>query len=440
MESPTKADANNDQRIRAFFSAVTFAIGFGLLVLRQVTLSGIESARNWEPKPCVIEQAEFVRDDDTGERILNMLFSYEYEGQRYTSDRIDMLPGRMGDDRDWEAALKDRHPVGSESICYVDPADPGHAVLDREHGGSGAGNLLLLAFPFLAIGAALGYSCWHDWTKPQAVGELSEVALSPPPRRVSLVTAMAFLLSLPSSIQVAWAFLVGFTFWFSMMDGPEWIADMSAGEGQVVEAVIVSVSPMDQYTFGEQVYECQMRYQVGNRTYSIASYELGQQHTVDDSVEVVHYPARPDASHLKGVRRRSTPSWVVWIPLGVMLVLAFGIVAHYWFNLCSIQLLRIGQLAAATRDSQRVVPSFEVNGVSYFIDQRSPSGTKNQARWCFTILVVRRAHWPQLYAVVGDQRTRDMVCRHQGRHRALPVSGCGDLAVRLGSRRLSKTT
>ncbi len=287
--------------------------------------------------------------------------------------------------------MKDRHPVGSESICYVDPANPGHAVLDREHGGSGAGNLVLLAFPFLAIGAALGYSCWHDWTKAQAVGELSEVALSPPPRRVSPVTAMAFLLSLPSSIQVAWAFLVGFTFWFSMMDGPEWIADMSAGEGQVVEAVIVSVSPMDQYTFGEQVYECQMRYQVGNRTYSIASYELGQQHTVDDSVEDVHYPARPDASHLKGVRRRSTPSWVVWIPLGVMLVLAFGIVAHYWFNLrqCSCYVSvnwllpheTVNTMFRASRSMVSITSSINVRQVE----------PRTRTRWCFTILVVRRA-------------------------------------------------
>lgn len=375
------AVATNDLEIRLFFAVLTLAIGCFLLVIRHYTLTSVESAEGWTETLCVIERSEFVFDDEIGERDLRFEFSYWWRDQRYTSDRLDLVPGEVGDEAQRKADLQRRFPKGSETTCFVDPADPRRAVLDRGRGSAAAGNLLLIAFPWLTIGMAFGYSCLHTWIGRRAPPPDTDAAkIAPPPRRVPLVTVLAFLLGTSAQSQLAWAFMVGFTYWFSVMDGPEAIADFAGGRGEVVVGRLERLTPADQWVFGKQVFEYGVRYEYDGQEQTTVSYAVGAQFELGDTVNVVHYPWRPDASHLEGFRRRPTPRAVLLIPLGVMLLLAFGIVAAYAFNAFSLPLLWSGA-AAVSRPGEEPLGqrTFEVEGVSQQVNPRSPPQTSGGA-------------------------------------------------------------
>lgn len=65
---------------------------------------------------------------------LNVTYSYEYNGQRYTSDRITMSPILMSNDykKEMSSRLKSAHKQGSPVECYVSVAHPDIAVLDTQ--------------------------------------------------------------------------------------------------------------------------------------------------------------------------------------------------------------------------------------------------------------------------------------------------------------------
>ena len=127
------------------------------MAARYYTLSGIEAARDWAPTPGVVERARFLHDDE-GDRYLDLVYRYEFQGKTYRSDRLDLMPGRMGDDILWEEQLLARSPVGARITCYADAANPG--------------------------------------------------------------MALAFLFNTPWQVQLAWAFFAGFASVFTMLEGP----------------------------------------------------------------------------------------------------------------------------------------------------------------------------------------------------------------------------
>ena len=386
--------------IKLFLGAVMFAVGAGLMYARHATLRDIRAARDWVEAPCVIERSEYVNDDD-GNPILTMEFRYAYEGQSYRSDVLDLLPGRMGDDSSWEAQLRKQHPVGSETICYVDPDDPEHAVLDREHGSSGANNLRLLGFPFLFAGCAFWFSEALKIVAPRTRSRTdaahpapSVLDLPPPPRPVALGKALAFLLATPRMIQLAWAFFVGFVFVFRILEGPAMLLDLLPSDTIQVEGAITRVVPLDSYEFNQRVYEFEFDFDVEGVSHTGKSHTRGLDYEEGDRVEIVVDPGRPDSAYIAGSRRREVPMWVALLFGAPVPLLAFGIVACYVFNFRSVALLRNGGVATATRedgpsplgrgdepDPYAGLPKFvfEVDGAKHRVDPRShvPSDREN---------------------------------------------------------------
>jgi len=58
------------------------------------------------------------------------VYAYEVGGRAYRADCLQPLdPG--WNSRGQSEAVVGRHPPGSRAVCYVDPADPSRAVLDR---------------------------------------------------------------------------------------------------------------------------------------------------------------------------------------------------------------------------------------------------------------------------------------------------------------------
>ena len=133
---------------------------FGYVMIGRPVLSFL-AAREWHKTPCVIVSGKahtYRTAEGTCHRV-SVAYAYEVNGRRYTSNRhelIDASPGRT----DRLRQFLQMHPVDAQAECYVNPANPSEAVLDRSficHGGPvaavpvifaliGAGGLIYLFF------------------------------------------------------------------------------------------------------------------------------------------------------------------------------------------------------------------------------------------------------------------------------------------------------
>ena len=60
-----------------------------------------------------------------------IVYAYKFHGVQYQSDRFDFVKFSSGASyREWERVVK-ANPPGTKTICYVNPARPAEAVLER---------------------------------------------------------------------------------------------------------------------------------------------------------------------------------------------------------------------------------------------------------------------------------------------------------------------
>jgi len=158
--------------VRMFFAVITLLIGGGLLIDKYNTITGFADAENWISTPCTIEKSEFIQSDDGG-GWLEFSYRYEVNGISYSGDRLDMLPGRMGNDDTWEAQIFKDYPIGTTATCYFDPSNPARSVFDNQHGAGNLPNLLLISLPFLTIGTVFLFSVYWSLFNARAMRQIS---------------------------------------------------------------------------------------------------------------------------------------------------------------------------------------------------------------------------------------------------------------------------
>ena len=358
----------------ALFAVVCLGISGGLLALRHHTLSGIAEARHWQAVPCEILAGEFATSD--GERWLDLQYRYEIDGRSYTGGTLDLMPGSMGDDVVWEEQLLARHPPGSTAECWVDPDDPQRSVLDREHGSHVSGRLLLMAFPFGFIGAGFAYALVGGFLRGIRERRPAPRAprLGPPPRRIGALARIAFLLGAGSDVRLAWAFLVGFSLFFTIVEGPGHVSDLLADDSRHLRGTVTRVEAIDAVELGVRVVEIRFRFEVDGVEHTGVSHRPGGGVSVGDAVMVAYDPERPGTAHLVGARRRSTPVWLAAVPLAVVALLGVGICGAYAFRLRRLRLLTRGAVAGSVDDDRILVAGEEVE-----VDRRSPADPEDDA-------------------------------------------------------------
>ena len=96
-----------------------------------VPLRGVRRAKLWRETPCVILSSA-VEEDATDSGLYRVLVTYEYEasGRAYVGSRYSFAGGATAGNRGKKAAVARLAP-GTKTVCYVDPANPGDAVLTR---------------------------------------------------------------------------------------------------------------------------------------------------------------------------------------------------------------------------------------------------------------------------------------------------------------------
>jgi len=85
-------------------------------------------ARSWTAADCEVLSSRVVANDDTSRP--DIRYRYRIDGRVYRSDRYNFIPGSTNDST--VAATVARYAPGTTFQCYVDPADPEQAVINRD--------------------------------------------------------------------------------------------------------------------------------------------------------------------------------------------------------------------------------------------------------------------------------------------------------------------
>jgi len=91
-------------------------------------LSRVYQARSWRAADCEVLSSRVVRSDDTSRPEIR--YRYSVDDRPYTSDRYNFIPGSTSGSMASDAV--ESHPAGTRFECYVDPADPSEAVINRD--------------------------------------------------------------------------------------------------------------------------------------------------------------------------------------------------------------------------------------------------------------------------------------------------------------------
>ena len=153
---PIAAEATRGGAKNKYVAAAFFAI-FGIVGLAIFYPLGIRpisktiAAKSWVTTPCHVIRAEVrSHDSDDGTTYsVHILYRYEFNGQRYKSDRYDFIGGSSSGYRG-KARLAAQYEAMPNRTCFVNPDNPSEAVLKR-----GLHAKLLLALfplPFILVG------------------------------------------------------------------------------------------------------------------------------------------------------------------------------------------------------------------------------------------------------------------------------------------------
>ena len=89
-------------------------------------------ARSWRETPCVIVSSS-VSEDATDSGLYRILVTYQYDflGHHYSSSRYSFSPSSATFGHRGKKRVADRLAPGTKTICYVNPANPHDAVIER---------------------------------------------------------------------------------------------------------------------------------------------------------------------------------------------------------------------------------------------------------------------------------------------------------------------
>jgi len=140
--------------------------GFGLVFVYLTLKQAVEEVKTyqWEKAPCEIQKCEVIAVQSREENPyqLKVLYKYTFAGQSHTSDRY-RLQERWGDNYEKLALQRKFLLSHGGAECYVDPANPGNAVIKRD----GVFSSLMVLFPlvFVIVGGAIVWGGIHSLRK-----------------------------------------------------------------------------------------------------------------------------------------------------------------------------------------------------------------------------------------------------------------------------------
>jgi len=124
-------------------------LGFGWFMFAKPGLVLLD-AQDWPSVPATVTSSQLdSHTDSEGSTTykLKISFAYEYQGRRYTAYTYDAFSGMSSSGYKNKKKIIDRHPVGRHATAYVNPKDPGVALLYR----GWSHNIWFAAIPLLSV-------------------------------------------------------------------------------------------------------------------------------------------------------------------------------------------------------------------------------------------------------------------------------------------------
>ncbi len=120
------------------------------------------SARNWQQCPCVILTAELEesRGDDSSTWSAAFTYEYRFDNRPYVGKQDNLFP--FSGSRSGAQQRLDQLPVGTETMCWVNPRQPQQALLDRSLHWVAALVSVMLAVIACGLGGVVGYLGWRQ--------------------------------------------------------------------------------------------------------------------------------------------------------------------------------------------------------------------------------------------------------------------------------------
>jgi len=140
-----------------FLSFFTLGSLFEVLLIRQ--FGQTIGQRFWKKTPCTILGSEIQERDANEEPFaFTVRYQYTYAGRSYTGSRYRRSDWTSGSYSETQRLVQ-KYPAGLSVFCYVNPKDPGLAVLRRDSLALG----LMIPFPliFVLIGAGGAFLMWR---------------------------------------------------------------------------------------------------------------------------------------------------------------------------------------------------------------------------------------------------------------------------------------
>lgn len=161
--------------MRVFFG-VFFLAGIAVIYLGTIhPLYQAAVAMGWQETPCTVDSSQVLvsKGSKGGSTYrIEVVYHYRCEGQAYTSKRYQFSSGSSSG-REGKQRVVDQYPQGRETVCYVNPAKPGEAVIKR---GLNLEMLYgLFGLPFLIVGA-LGIFLFPRMARSQYYGQYGQVS------------------------------------------------------------------------------------------------------------------------------------------------------------------------------------------------------------------------------------------------------------------------
>ncbi|MEO8504872.1 MAG: DUF3592 domain-containing protein [Acidobacteriota bacterium] len=139
--------------IAAFSIFAIFGLAF-LIPIFAVPAWRVLQARSWHEAECSIRSSAVgghSSDKGAATYSVDLVYSYEVDGHTYTGNRYQFMTGSSSGRSAKEAAVAALQP-GTVTRCYVDPADPTSAVIDRGFAPMMWFGLIPLLFVVIGVG------------------------------------------------------------------------------------------------------------------------------------------------------------------------------------------------------------------------------------------------------------------------------------------------
>ena len=173
----SSGDKPGKQRAGGMLVGAIFAlVGGALLVFWFVpTMSRSLASSKWTETPCTVisSRVKSHSDSDGTTYSVDIFYRYRVDGKEYKSNAYSLFGGSSSGYKS-KAKVVANYAVGSQKICYVNPANPGDAILKRGVGWEMLFGLIPLAF--LAAGLAVFFSSFR---KPAGLRNIPVASLSP---------------------------------------------------------------------------------------------------------------------------------------------------------------------------------------------------------------------------------------------------------------------